>query len=183
MTALAPPSPHSKPTSLLQWVWRSYFRTALIPLLLVEVVFVVIYLVTNHLATQENITAVRAIATDELRRIVQRESIVIQKQLEAIARLTDLYRRQVVLALETPFDPGLAEKERYAYSPEEVFYTFRDNGNGAVFYSGAVPVGAEQREKVWRLLQLMPLMRDIQRLDLLVVQIYYFNTFDSLNLI
>jgi hypothetical protein len=38
-------------TSLLQWVWRSYFRAALIPLLLVEVAFIAIYLAATHLAT------------------------------------------------------------------------------------------------------------------------------------
>jgi signal transduction histidine kinase/CheY-like chemotaxis protein len=169
-------------TSLLQWVWRSYFRTALIPLLLVEVVFIAVYLTTNQLATRENIAAVRSLATDELRRIAQREAVVIQKQLESVSQLTDLYRRQTVLALNTPFDPGLAEKERYAYSPEGTFYTTRDNGQGAVFYSGFVPVGPEQRQKVWRMAQLIPLMRDIEQIHPLVVQIY-FNTFDSLNLI
>ena len=173
---------HGNATSLLQWVWRSYFRTALIPLLLVEVVFIAIYLTTNQLATRENIAAVRSVATDELRRITQRESVVIQKQLEAISQVTDLYRRQTGLALKTPFDPGPVEKARYADSPDGVFYTTRDNGNGAVFYSGFKPVGAEQREKVWRILQLMPVMRDIQQIHPLVVQIYL-NTFDSLNLI
>lgn len=46
-------------TSLLRWVWRSYFRAALIPLLVVEVVFIAIYLAANHRATQENLAAVR----------------------------------------------------------------------------------------------------------------------------
>ena len=53
----------AQPTpSLFQWVWRSYFRTALIPLVLVEVLFIAIYLAANHLATQENLAAVRTIA-------------------------------------------------------------------------------------------------------------------------
>ncbi len=72
-------------TSLLQWVWRSYFRAALIPLLLVEVVFITIYMAANHLATQENIATVREIAGDELRRIARREAVTIQKQLQAVA--------------------------------------------------------------------------------------------------
>ncbi len=167
-------------TSLLQWVWRSYFRAALIPLLLVEVAFIAIYLAATHLATQENIAAVRAIATEELRRIAQRESVVIQQQLAAISRITDLFRRQTVPILATPFDPGPEERNRYAYSPEGVYYTTRDNGGGALFYSGAVPVGPKQREKAWRTARLDPLMRDIQQIHPLVAQIY-FNTFDSLN--
>lgn len=79
--------------SLFQWVWRSYFRTALIPLVLVEVLFIAIYLAANHLATQENLSAVRTIAGDELRRITQREVVTIQKQLLAVSQFTDLFRR------------------------------------------------------------------------------------------
>jgi signal transduction histidine kinase len=166
--------------SLLQWVWRSYFRTALIPLLLVEVVFVSIYLASNHLATQENIAAVRTIASDELRRIAQRETVTIQKQLTSVSQITDLFRRQTAQILQTPFDPGAAEQNRYAYSADGVYYTTRDNGGSALFYSGIVAVGSAQRDKAWRTAQLDPLMRDIQQTHPLVVQIYL-NTFDSLN--
>lgn len=165
---------------LLKWVWRSYFRAALMPLLLVEVVFVVIYLTANHLATQENIETVRTIATDELRRITQREAVAIQKQLEAISQSTDLFRRQVARALEIPFEPEQNERNRYAYSPDGVYYTTQDNGGSAVFYSGFVPINAEQREKVWRTARLDPLMRDLRQTHPLVVQVYL-NTHDSLN--
>ncbi|MGB4948195.1 MAG: ATP-binding protein [Candidatus Competibacter denitrificans] len=165
---------------LLKWVWRSYFRAALMPLLLVEVVFVIIYLTANHLATQENIETVRTIATDELRRIAQREAVAIQKQLEAISQSTDLFRRQTARILQIPFEPDKDERKRYAYSPDGVYYTTQDNGGSALFYSGAVPVGAEQREKVWRTVQLDPLMRDLRQTHPLVVQVYL-NTHDSLN--
>ncbi len=167
-------------TSLLKWVWRSYFRAALIPLLLVEVVFVVTYLIANHLATQENIAAVQTLATDELRRITQREAVTIQKQLAAISQVTDTFRRQTARILRTPFEPGPDERDRYALSPEGVYHTTRANDGGALFYSGIVPVGPEQREKAWRTAQMDPLMRDIQQTHPLVVQLYL-NTFDSLN--
>jgi signal transduction histidine kinase len=165
---------------LFKWVWRSYFRTALIPLLVVEVVFVLIYLAANYLATQENISAVRGLASDELRRIAQRETVVIQKQLEAIARTTDVFRRQTASLLQQAFEPGPDERSRYALSPEGVYHTTRDNGGAALFYSGIVPVGSEQLEKVWRTVRIDPLMRDIQQTQPLVAQLYL-NTFDSLN--
>jgi signal transduction histidine kinase/CheY-like chemotaxis protein len=167
--------------SLFQWVWQSYFRTALIPLVLVEVLFIAIYLAANHLATQENIIAVRAIASDELRRIAQREVVTIQKHLLAVSQTTDLFRRQTAQLLQTPFYPGPAERGRYAYSPDGVYYTTREGGSGgALFYSGIQPIGPEQREKAARTAQLDPLMRDIQQTHPLVGQAYL-NTFDSLN--
>ena len=166
--------------SLLQWVWRSYLRTALVPLLLVEVLIISIYLAANHFATEENISTVRDVASDELRRIAERETVLIQKQLLGIAHVTDLFRRQTARILQEPFDPPPAEKDRYAQTASGVYYTTRDNGGGALFYSGIVPVGPEQREKAWRSARLDPLMRDIQQTQSLVAQIYL-NTFDSLN--
>lgn len=172
----------AQPTpSLFQWVWQSYFRTALIPLVLVEVLFIAVYLAANHLATQENLAAVRTIAGDELRRLTQREVVTIQKQLLAVSQFTDLFRRQTARLLQTPFEPGPVERGRYAYSPDGVYYTLRDGGSGgALFYSGVMPIGPEQREKAARTAQLDPLMRDIQQTHPLVGQIYL-NTFDSLN--
>jgi signal transduction histidine kinase/CheY-like chemotaxis protein len=167
--------------SLFQWVWRSYFRTALIPLVLVEVLFIAIYLAANHLATEENLAAVRTIAGDELRRLTQREVVTIQKQLLAVSQTTDLFRRQTARMLQTPFVPGPAERGRYAYSPDGVYYTTREGGSGgALFYSGILPIGPEQRDKAARTAQLDPLMRDIQHTHPLVGQVYL-NTFDSLN--
>ena len=121
-------------TSLLQWVWRSYFRAALIPLLLVEVVFITIYMAANHLATQENIAAVREIAGDELRRIAQREAVTIQRQLQAVSQTTDLFRRQTARLLQTPFTPDPEERGRYVYSADGVYYTVRDRGSGGVVF-------------------------------------------------
>jgi signal transduction histidine kinase/CheY-like chemotaxis protein len=168
------------PVSLLQWVWRAYFRAALMPLLLVEVVLIIIYLTANQLGTEQNIAAARAVATDELRRLTQREAMVIQKQLQSISQATALFQRQAALALQTPFDPGADERARYSDLPEGVYYTTRDNGGAAVFYSGLVKVESEQRDKVWRTARLDPLMRDLQQTHPLVVQVYL-NTHDSLN--
>lgn len=166
--------------SLFKWVWRSYLRTSLVPLLMVEVVIVAIYLLANHFATEQNIQAVRAVAEDELQRIAQREVMVIQQQLSAISHTADMFRRQAALALQTPYDPGPEERGRYAYTPDKVNYHTTRRGGAAVFYSGIFPVGPQEREKVLRTARLDPLMRDIQETYPLIVQIYL-NTFDSLN--
>ncbi len=172
-----------KPTAtlpLLTWVWRSYFRTALAPLLLVEVVIISVYLAANHLATEENLDAVRELANDELRRIAHRESVVIQRQLEAVSRLTELFRRRTAEIMAGPLLANPEEEARYGYSPTGVYYSRYDNGGGALFYSGAVPVGQAQREKALVSARLDPLMKTIQETHPLVAAVYY-NTHDSLN--
>ena len=174
-----PPTPATVP--LLEWVWRSYLRASLAPLLVVEVLIVTVYLVANRSATAQNQSAVRALAEAELGRLASREAGVVQEQLAAIARSTDLFRRQSERAIVTPFDPGPAERARYAYTPDGVaWHTIRDDGGAAVYYSGVVPVGEAEREKALRLSQLDPLMRDLKRTQPIVVQVY-FNTHDSMN--
>ena len=166
---------------LLEWVWRSYLRASLAPLLLVELLIVTVYLAANYSATRQHQHAVRALAEAELERIVTREANVVQEQLAAISRSTDMFRRQAELAIRTPFDPGPEEVSRYAYAEDGgAYHSTRDNGGASVYYSGIVPVGPEERLKAAQLTQLDPLMRDLKKTQPLLVQVY-FNTHDSLN--
>jgi signal transduction histidine kinase len=163
------------------WVQRAYFRAVLLPLLCVELVIISIYLLANRSATRANQQALELLADEELARLAQREASAIDKQLAAVAQTAEMFRRQVGLALDTPHDPGPDEVARYAYTPDGVvYYTARDNGGAAMFYSGLVPVGPAQRDKALRTARLDPLMRDIVDAHALVVQIYV-ATADSLH--
>lgn len=166
--------------SLFEWVWHAYLRAAWLPVLAVAMACCATLLTIGQLATQEDLAAAQAEAVNELRQIAVRESAVIHQQLTSIALVTDLLRRQAAFMLATPFDPGADERSRYVYSPEGVYYTVRDNGGSALFYSGIVPVGPAQREKAWRTAWLDPLMRNIHQTYPLVAQVD-FNTFDSLS--
>jgi len=167
--------------SLFEWVWRSYLRASLTPLLVVELLIITVYLIANISATRQHQRGVRDVAERELERIVTREANVVEEQLIAISRSTDLFRRQTELALRTPFDPGPAEVARYAYAADgSSYHSVWDNGGASVYYSGIVPVGPEERRKAAQLTQLDPLMRDLQETQPLLVQLY-FNSHDSLN--
>ncbi len=167
---------------LFRWIWRSYLRTALVPLLLVELSFLVAYFVSNIIVRERNIEVIRHTADDELVRIAQQESLAIHNLLSGVTQATDVYRRQTARALATPATPAAAakEKQRNTLNPEGVYYTIQDDGGSAVFYSGVKPIGPKEKDKVARSAALDSLMRDIKETNPLVVQIY-FNTFDSLN--
>ena len=79
-----PPARTEKSEPLIRRIWWTYFRTALIPLLLVEVALVLVYVLANNLARRENTQAIRDVAVDELSRIAKRESVVIDNELVAI---------------------------------------------------------------------------------------------------
>ena len=177
-------SANSQPVSLFQWIWRSYLRTSLIPLVLVELVFIGIYFFSNNWSQQEMINVLRQEVNTELHTIAQRESAVLNEQLLSVENAVELYRSQISRALQTPAEFLPEDKERLEYSSQGVFYTVKDKplGGVAVFYSGAVTVGETQEKKVAQLLRLEPLMKDLKRSHRLIDSLY-FNTFDSLNII
>ncbi|HEY0138023.1 MAG TPA: histidine kinase dimerization/phospho-acceptor domain-containing protein, partial [Nannocystis sp.] len=165
---------------LQQHVWRAFLRVALLPLLLVEVALIAVYLMANTAATGENLAAVRALADDELARIAAQEAENIDAELEGVARTTTLFARQSAEALARPYTPPPEQLAAYGTSADGIYYTLRDPGGSALYYSNVTQLGPEQRDKALRTAQLDPLMRDILATHPIVVQLYL-NTFDSMN--
>jgi hypothetical protein len=166
-------------TPLLRWVWRSYVRNALIPLLVVELLLVAVYLTSHAWSARKNVTALREVARAELLRIAEDESEIIEQQLGRVAVLTELLRRQAELALVTPAArPG--ERARMRLQPSGALTTFRDDGGAAVFYSAATVKGPAEYQKLERLAAIDPLLRDVTLANPLIVQAYL-NTHDSMN--
>ena len=89
-------------TSLLRWVWRTYVRNALIPLLVVELLLVVVYLTSHAWSLRRNVAALSDVAGQELSRIASDQSAVIEQKLGQVAALTELLRRQTTAALAGP---------------------------------------------------------------------------------
>ena len=169
------------PPPLRTWLWRSYLRAALVPLLLIELTFVALYFGTSRVVYDRSAKAITEISTEALRDASRREADVIARRLETIATVTQIFARETTRALAEPAgEVSAAERTRYAYTPEGVYYSTVDDGGAAVFYSGFVPVGEAEREKVWRTARLDPLMRSIVESNPLITQIYV-NTHDSLN--
>ncbi|UEM03929.1 response regulator [Skermanella rosea] len=178
--APSPGEAKAAPQSLLGWIWRSYLRTALIPLLFVELALIGIYLFSNALIRDENLEAMRAVARDQLTRTARQEAETLNATLAGISSATSLLARQAELAYRTPWQAPPEEVERYAYGPQGSWYTTRDIGQGAAFYSGIVPVGEAERAKALRLSQLDPFLKNLQQTNPLIAQAYL-NTRDSLN--
>ena len=169
--------------SLKRWIWRAFFRTALVPLLLVEVVFIGIYIGANAMATRENIAAVERVAENQLTHISSGVAATLDAELRAVRRKVEVLAAQTAHAMAEPVFPGEvspAERARYATSPDGVTHTTASAGDGAaLFFSGVSPMTSARWEQVWRSTRLDPLMRALQR-EPLVMQVY-FNTWDSMN--
>ncbi|RHZ92001.1 ATPase [Cereibacter sphaeroides] len=168
------------PIPLNKWLWRSYIKAALVPLLLIEFGFVGVYLITSEVVYDRSASAITRISEMTLRDDSIREADIIAHRLQSISATTRIFSEETARALATPDTVSDEEKARHSLSPEGVFYTTKDTGGAAVFYSGIVPVGESEREKVWRTVRLDPLMKSIKDSDPLIAQLYL-NTWDSYN--
>lgn len=166
--------------SLDIWLRRSYFRAAIIPLLLIELTFLAIYWASGSITYQRNVEAVSSISRSYLTDIANREAATIQATLGSVEGLVQLYALESGTALATPYSPPPAERARYALNRQGVFHTVRGGDQTASFYSGVVPVGPQQIDKVWRTVRLDPTMRRIKQSSPLIRQVYI-NTWDSYN--
>jgi signal transduction histidine kinase/CheY-like chemotaxis protein len=167
---------------LIQWIWRSYLKTALIPLILVELVFINIYFISNNWSMHEMISLTHKEANENLTQIATLESSVIQQQLAGITYTTQIYANETATALQSNAQLNSEDATRLTYNDEGSYYSTMDSGGAAIFYSGHVPVGTKEREKVAQVLQTQELMKAIQQTHPLVSSIYL-NTYDSLNII
>ena len=166
--------------SLRTWFWRSYVGAAMVPLLLIELTFLGIYWGTGEFVFDRGAEAVTTISKSALSDATMREAETISAKLQTVAAMTQLYAGETGRALNSTAAVSAEEKARHAYSPDGVFYSAEDNGGSAVFYSGVMPIGPEEQEKVWRTVSLDPLMKEIVGSDPLITQVYL-NTWDSLN--
>lgn len=163
----------AQPRSVLQFIWGAYLRSALVPILLIEVVLIAAYIVTNEVTRDQNIATMEQLATEQLVTTAQQQAALIGQQLAIAARGVDVLRRQARRALRTPYVPDAAERARYALSPEGALYTTQGPpGRAAMLYSSRVRIGEAERARALQLSQLDPVLADLQDEQSFTVQSY-----------
>lgn len=165
---------------LKKLLWRSYLRTALIPLLVIELGFLVTYWVSATFVYDANARAVSDLSRRYFQDIAHREAGTISTRLEAVASHTKVFARQTLTALESDYIPPAEERARYAMTSDGTLYTTRDNGTTASIYSNRKNIGHAEMSKVWRLSALDPFMKATLESNKDLSSIY-FNTNDSYN--
>ncbi|MFP8968055.1 ATP-binding protein [Pokkaliibacter sp. CJK22405] len=171
---------HANSPTFFSRVWRSYLKSALIPIILIELALVVAYLLTNSIIRDENIQSMRNVSRTQLDAVSTIEADRIADQLEGVANMTRLLQKRATEAYMTPFAGSEREQSRYNVA-DGVLYTTNSKPNEAAFFmSNLTPAGAQQRERAIQLSQLDPLFRNIVESQPLVAQVYI-NTQESMN--
>ncbi|MBF9149687.1 sensor histidine kinase [Novosphingobium jiangmenense] len=167
-------------TPIRRWLWLSYLRAAIVPLLFIEITFLAIFLLSNSIVHDANIEALEDVSGSYLDSVARLEAQGIATTLEGISSSTAVFASQTRVALDGNYRPSAEEMARYARTSDGGFYTRYGIGTTASYYTGATPVGPAEIEKVWKLAALDPLMADLDHANPLVASVYV-NTFDSYN--
>ncbi|MCF8483135.1 MAG: response regulator [Rhodospirillum sp.] len=166
---------------ILKWIWRSYLRTALVPLICIELVFLAIYIGSHHVSTSRILDSFGQSIETEFHILANREASVLSERLSSVGKQARVFAAQTARVLSTPCLADPQERSRLRLSPDGILYSSDgERGEAALFYSGILPIGETEWNKAVCSARLDPLMRDIQQVEPLVDQIYV-NTWDSMN--
>ena len=97
---------------IFRWLWRSYARTALVPLVLVEFVLVGAYLLTHNYMASANISLLREQARNRLAELVDGQASRIGEKLDTVRVETEIFRRATENVFTADGEPAPAESAR-----------------------------------------------------------------------
>lgn len=163
-----------------QRVWHSYLKTALLPIVLIELALVMTYLITNNIIRDENIQTMRTLSRDQLDTVADIQAGRIADQLDNVTHMTRQLARKTRDAYAQPFAGSVDEQQRYAVTDGVLHTTHGNDNQAALFYSNVTPMNPDKLRKAIQLSQADELMRAIVESQPLVAQAYI-NTQDSLN--
>lgn len=121
-----------RPRTLLCWMWRSYLRTALVPLLVVELALIAAYFASNALTKEANIATARATAEESLAEIARLNAELAAERLATVTELTRMLQRRAADLSAAPLEVDPREAARFAFGADGIaYYTNVDNGDAA----------------------------------------------------
>ncbi|WP_048307682.1 hypothetical protein [Halomonas sp. PR-M31] len=165
-----------------RWLWRAMTRTSLIPLLLMTVGVLGMYLATYTLMYEHQIALLEEESSKLLDQAIEREARLMQADLTAWERQVTLLADAAQRALMQRVDVERRAKEarRHRSEPSGIYYTPRNDGQAASYYSALTSEAQRDHRKIAQLATLDPLMQQLIENDSRLRQAYI-NTFDSYN--
>ncbi|OPJ65839.1 autoinducer 2 sensor kinase/phosphatase LuxQ [Clostridium chromiireducens] len=170
--------------SLYKWIWQSYIRTAFIPLIVVELIFISIYLTSDFLSQKKTIDYFKEQAQNELGQIAKQKTDLINHELSCIENSTSYFTNKLQHALSSSASLSQEDNDSLSYSEDGTYYTKENSkdDNVSIFYSNISSTKEMKlkKDKIAKILTLKNFMIDIKNTQQLSTSIY-FNSFDSLN--
>ena len=163
-------------------IFRSYLLSSIIPLLFIEITFIIIYWISSSISHQRNIAEMRRLATHHLSSIANREAAAIGAMLGGVEKSATIFASQAARVLRSS-DNGTGHSDvTLLESSGGAIYSRPKPGQSTLYYSADHSTSDERYKKISRVINLDGIMIDTKSGNPLVSQIY-FNSNDSLNYI
>lgn len=169
-------------------VSRSFLRSALVPILVIEVALLLLYFGINSHVAERNRETLLHEAVRNIQEIASREVANIDEQLGEATRLSLIMQRdhEAFFAKED-FAGGTQDalplpggEPAFGVHENGAFYKTKDNGGASLYYASTTRIGAAERRKARRSEVLDPLLVSIVKTSPIVTQAYL-NTWDDMN--
>lgn len=169
---------------LRRWVWSFFVKTAILPVVTVELVFFGINFSANMVAAGIMTDYMTDQANTQAGQVTTLEAQNLQKELDGVTTITQMLARETGAALGSPNRIRPEDESRVSETADGMIYSAKDapEGGAAAFYSGIRPADQDIRSRISRILTVQAFMKDIKNTNPLISQVF-FNSYDSLNVI
>jgi diguanylate cyclase (GGDEF)-like protein len=167
-------------SSLQGLIYRHYLKSALIPMLAIELVLLTLYFSINlYISTRNQDTLLREVENNLLT-ITTIEARSIDNQLGEVARFTQLLQHAQETFFAHPevcrLPNGPPRLERH---PNGAYYKAEDNGGAGLYYAATTTIGESEQHKARCSEDLDPLFKSTVDANPIVTQAYL-NTWDAM---
>lgn len=168
-------------SSLQGLIYRHYLKSALIPMLAIELVLLALYFSINLYISSRNQDMLLQEVENNLLTITTIEARSIDSQLGEVERFTQLLQH----AQETFFAHPEACRlpngpPRLARHPNGAYYKAEDNGGASLYYAATTTIGEAERHKALCSEDLDPIFKSTVDANPIVTQAYL-NTWDAMS--
>lgn len=162
-------------------IYRHYSRSALIPILTIELLLVLIYFGVNTYTSRQTELTLRGDVTAVMPELVRKQADIVDQTFERVASETAHFARENERLFARPGDYRVAgEPPRFAVAPTGALYQVNRSSYTSLYYTHAARLKPGQLEKARFTAALDPLYRHLVQ-DVPNVVAAYLNTPDDMN--
>ena len=171
----------NKQASFKQLIKKEFVRSALIPIIIIELMLLILYFSINAYKTyRTRITLLQEVKLN-IGEIASREAGNINMELSKISGYANLIKRENERFFKDPSKFTLPDvKPVLKVAPNGTMYKENNNGGGSIYYSGLTKFGPEQFKKAELTEAFDPLFKAVVDIDSNAVAVYI-NTWDNMN--
>ncbi|MEI6385421.1 MAG: ATP-binding protein [Spirochaetota bacterium] len=164
-----------------RFIFNHYARSALIPILTIELLLLVIYFGVNWYTSGQSTATLRSEVVAVMPHLTKVQADLIDADFKTIDRSCDYFAREHAALFADPASrPIQGEAPTFAIAPSGGFYQTNRKTETSLFYSQGKELTAEQRNKARFTAGLDPLYRHMVS-DVPYIAASYFNSGDNMN--